>query len=146
MNAYSRLNRLLKAQRLSVQELHRRIISLGISVNIKSLYRLSDENRSIDRLDMRVAGAICQACTVALSEWIAFEDEQGSMRSMALYKQKKLEHMMNQNNNSLLTDVEFAEFQILVREAEEISLYNARLLAQKRVKFGPDMKSVDVES
>ena len=67
MNAYSRLNRLLKAQRLSVQELHRRILSLGIIVNIKSLYRLSDEDRPVDRLDMRVAGAICQACTVAFA-------------------------------------------------------------------------------
>lgn len=146
MNAYSRLNRLLKAQRLSVQELHRRILSLGINVNIKSLYRLSDENRSIDRLDMRVAGAICQACTVALSEWIAFEDELSSMRSMALYKQKKLEHMMNQNNNSLLTEVEFSEFQILVREAEEISLYNARLFAQKKVKLGFDVTRGEVAS
>ena len=146
MNAYSRLNRLLKAQRLSVQELHRRILSLGIIVNIKSLYRLSDEDRPVDRLDMRVAGAICQACTVALSDWIAFEDEQGSMRSMISYKQNKLEQMMNKNNNGLLTDVEFTEFQILVREAEEISLYNARLLAQKKVEFSPDLIRGDVAS
>ncbi len=146
MNAYSRLNRLLKAQRLSVQELHRRILSFGINVNIKSLYRLSDEYRPVDRLDMRVAGAICQACAAALSDWIAFEDDQGAMQSMTTYKQSKLEQMMSKNNNGLLTDVEFSEFQILVREAEEISLYNARLFAQKKVKLGSDVTRGEVAS
>jgi hypothetical protein len=59
MHAYSYLKRLLKQQEISVPELHRRIRTQGLRVNLKSLYRLSDDTQPVDRLDMRVAGAIC---------------------------------------------------------------------------------------
>jgi hypothetical protein len=45
MNAYSRLNAILKQQRLSIPELHRRIRGRGHRINIKSLYRLNEENQ-----------------------------------------------------------------------------------------------------
>ena len=73
MNAYSRLKRLLQQRYLSVSELQSRMQRQGFHVNVKSLYRLSDELYPVDRLDMRVAGAICQACEVSFSEWIVFE-------------------------------------------------------------------------
>ena len=76
VSAYSRLQRLLKRQQLSVPELHRRLRSGGFRVNIKSLYHLSDEDQPLQRLDMRVAGAICQVCAVPLSEWIVFEQNE----------------------------------------------------------------------
>ena len=68
MYAYSRLKRLLKQQRMSVPEPHRRMCSQGLHINVKSLYRLSNDTQPVDRLDMRVAGAICQICAIPLSD------------------------------------------------------------------------------
>lgn len=135
MNAYSRLKGLLTQQRLSIPELHRRIRSQGVVINIKSLYRLSDEHHPLERLDMRVAGAICQVCAVPLSDWIVFEDEDGKLRSLSAEKQKRLDILMAQNNAGTMIEAERNELQALVREAEEITLTNARLLAKQRQRL-----------
>ena len=135
MNAYSRLKRLLTQQKLSIPELHRRIRCQGLKVNIKSLYRLSDEHQSLERLDMRVAGAICQVCAVPLSEWIIFEEEDGKLRTLSAAKQGRLDTLMAQNNAGAMMEAERSELQALVREAEEIALTNARLLAKQRQRL-----------
>jgi transcriptional regulator with XRE-family HTH domain len=135
MNAYSRLKRLLKQKRLSVPELHRRMRAQGLSVNVKSLYRLSDDSQPVERLDMRVAGAICQVCAVPLSEWIVFEEEAQTLRTLTAQQQNSLDALMTRNNEGLLTDTERAELHALVREAEEITLANARLLAQQQQRL-----------
>jgi hypothetical protein len=132
MNAYSRLKRLLKQQQLSVPELYRRIRGNGLRVNIKSLYRLSDEDQAVERLDMRVAGAICQVCAVPLTGWIVFEEDEERLRTLAAEKQKRLDTLMAKNNAGPLTATERNELQGLVCEAEEITLANARLLAAQR--------------
>ena|SRR5437879_4213762 len=132
MSAYSRLKRILQHQKLSIPELHRRILSKGLRINIKSLYRLSDENQPVARLDLRVAGAICQVCAVPLSEWIVFEEEDGKLRTLASDQQERLEVLMAKNNAGQMTDSERSELQTLVRAAEEITLANARLLAAHR--------------
>jgi hypothetical protein len=132
VNAYSRLKRILKQQKMSIPELHRRIRGRGLRVNVKSLYRLSDENQPVERLDMRVAGAICQVCAVSLSEWIVFEEDDGRLRTLASDKQRRLDALMAKNNAGPLTKAESNELQTLVREAEEITLANARLLVVQR--------------
>jgi hypothetical protein len=132
MNAYSRLKRILQQQKISIPELHRRILSRGLQINIKSLYRLSDENQPIERLDLRVAGAICQACAVPLSAWIVFDQEDGKLRKLTSDQQERLELLMSRNNAGQLTDAERNELQALVHAAEEITLANARLLAAHR--------------
>lgn len=137
MNAYSRLKRLLKQQRMSVPELQRRMRSQGLHVNVKSLYRLSDDSQPVDRLDMRVAGAICQVCAVPLSDWIVFEEETASLRTLAAEKQNRLDALMTKNNAGSLTATEREELQALVREAEQITLTNARLLAQQQQRLEP---------
>jgi hypothetical protein len=135
MNAYSRLKHVLKQQQLSIPELHRRLRKEGFQVNVKSLYRLSNAEHPVERLDMRVAGAICQVCTVPLSEWIVFEQEEGKMRVLAAEKQTRLEVLMTKNNAGSLTETEQSELQMLVREAEEITLANARLLIAQRQRL-----------
>ena len=137
MNAYSRLKRLLKKQRTSIPELQRRMRTQGYFVNVKSLYRLSDDTHPVDRLDMRVAGAICRVCAVPLSEWIVFEEETGSLRALASEKQGRLQTLMTKNNAGSLIEREREELQALVREAEEITLANARLLAQQQQRLEP---------
>ena len=137
MYAYSRLKRLLKQQKMSVPELHRRIRGQGLHINVKSLYRLSNDSQPVDRLDMRVAGAICQVCAIPLSEWIVFEEETNALHTLPAEQQARLNILMTKNNEALLTEWEREELQGLVREAEEITLMNARLLAQQQQRLEP---------
>ena len=135
MNAYSRLKHVLKQQQLSIPELHRRLRKEGFQVNVKSLYRLSDAEHPLGRLDMRVAGAICQVCVVPLSEWIVFEQEEGTLRVLGGEKQTRLDALMTKNNAGNLMETERDELQALVREAEELTLANARLLIAQRQRL-----------
>src|ERR1041385_5568824 len=102
MSAYSHLKRVLRELELSVPELHRRIRAAGIQVNLKSLYRLSQEDQPVERLDLRVAGAICRVCAVPLSEWIVFEEDEGALRTLPADKQKRLDLLMARNNEGRL--------------------------------------------
>lgn len=142
LRAYSRLKRLLKQQQLSIPELHRRMGSRGFQVNIKSLYHLSDEDHPVQRLDMQVAGAICQVCAVPLSEWIIFEPDDGRLRSLDPSKQVRLDLLMTKNSAGQMTEAERNELQKLVREAEEITLANARLLAEQSHRLAPSPSNV----
>ncbi len=130
--AFSRLRRLLDDQKLSVPELHRRIRKEGVHVNLKSLYRLRNEEEPLERLDLRVAGAICHACRVPLSDLIAFSPRRAKLRRLSAAQQHRLDALMTKNNDGKLTRKEEAEFRALVRLAEEITLDNARLLAKQR--------------
>lgn len=143
MNAYSRLKRLLKQRQMSVSELHRRMQAQGLNINVKSLYRLSDDSQPVDRLDMRVAGAICQVCAIPLSEWIVFEEGDGVLHVLPQEKQIHLDTLMTRNNAGSLTDTERVELQALVREAEDLTLGNARLLAQQRRRLNPVSTGTD---
>ena len=130
--AYSRLKRLLGERHITVPELQKRIQQRGMHVNLKSLYRLSREHQPLARLDLRVAGAICQVCEVPLSELITFETPKGTLYRFSAAKQKRLDTLMTKNNNGQLTDGEREELRALVREAEELTLVNARILAGQR--------------
>jgi Cro/C1-type HTH DNA-binding domain len=132
IQAYSRLRNILAQRDLSVPELHRRIEGQGQHVNLKSLYRLNDEHRPLTRLDLGVAGVICQVCRVRLSELITFEAAAQKLRRLGAAKEKRLHALMNKNNDGALTRREYRELQELVREAEEITLSNAKALANQR--------------
>lgn len=124
--AYPRLKRVLSELKITVPELHRRMAEKGLRVNKKSLYRLSNEHQPLFRLDLRVAGAICEVCSVALSDLITFETVEENLRRLSAGKQKRLDVLMAKNNDGLLTKNERDELQVLVREVEELSLQNAR--------------------
>jgi hypothetical protein len=132
VQAFSRLKRVLDEQNMTVPALHRRLRAQGLRINLKSLYRLSNDRRPLQRLDLRVAEAICQAFTLPLSDLIAFEEPQRKLRRLTAAKQKRLDALMARNNDGRLTDTEMQELRELVREAEEIMLDNARRLAEQR--------------
>jgi Cro/C1-type HTH DNA-binding domain len=132
IQAYSRLKRLLGERNITVPELQKRIQQRGMHVNLKSLYRLSREHQPLARLDLRVAGAICQVCEVPLSELITFETPRGTLHRLSAAKQKCLDMLMTKNNNGQLTDGEREELRALVRGAEEMTLANACILAGQR--------------
>jgi Cro/C1-type HTH DNA-binding domain len=130
--AHSRLKRLLGERNITVPELQKCIKQRGMHVNLKSLYRLSREHQPLARLDLRVAGAICQVCEVPLSELITFETPKRMLHRLSATKQKRLDRLMAKNNAGQLTGGERDELRVLVREAEEITLANARILAGQR--------------
>jgi hypothetical protein len=135
VQAYSRLKRVLTDQHMTVPELHRRMREQGLRVNLKSLYRLGNDRHPLQRLDLRVAGAICQLFDLPLSDLIAFEEPRPKLRRLPAAKQKRLDALMAKNNEGRLTDSEQQELAALVREAEEVMLDNARLLAGQRQKL-----------
>jgi hypothetical protein len=128
--AYSRLHEVLAERSLTVPELHRRLQQRKVKVNIKSLYRLNDAQRPLARLDLRVAGAICQLCDVTLADLVDFSGEAGKLEKLSAEKQRRLDVLMRKNNEGKLSKREQAELERLVRETQEITLHNARILAR----------------
>ena len=132
VHAYSRLKRVLDEQNMTVPELHRRLLQQGLRINVKSLYRLGKDRQPLQRLDLRVAGAICQVFDLPLSELITFEAPRRQLRRLSAAKQKRLDALMSKSNDGTLSKAEGQELRALVREAEEIMLDNARQLAEQR--------------
>lgn len=136
IQAFSRLPEILGRQNLTVPELHRRMKRRDWDVNIKTLYRLNDAHSPLTRLDLRVAGAICQLCDVNLADLVDFSHGDARLAQLSAEKQKRLDALMDKNNKGKLTANERAELSSLVRETQEITLRNARVLAghQRRLK------------
>jgi hypothetical protein len=132
VRAFSRLNHLLGEHNWTVPELHRRLHQRGLRVNLKSLYRLNDDRRPLERLDLRVAGAVCQVFQVPLSGLITFEEVGEKLRRLPAARQRRLDTLMARNNDGRLSAAERAELGQLVREAEAITLHNARVLSGQR--------------
>jgi hypothetical protein len=128
LQAYSRLKRILSKHKMTVPELRRRIRESGISVTLKSLYRLNDAAQPLERLDLRLAGAICRACRMQLSDWIVFQKPSTKLRRLPAAKQRRLDALLEMNREGRLDALEREELQTLVRETEELSLENARAL------------------
>jgi hypothetical protein len=132
LHAYSRLKQVLAERELTVPLLLQRIQRQGMRVNLKSLYRLSNDRQPVERLDLRVAGVICKVCQMPLSELIVFESPRPRLRRFPASKQRRLDVLMTKNNDGKLTKTEQSELKSLVREAEELTLENARTLASQR--------------
>jgi hypothetical protein len=129
VRAFSRLHHLLGEHHWTVPEFHRRLRARGLRVNLKSLYRLNDERRPLERLDLRVAAAVCQ---VPLSGLTTFAEAGDKLRRLPAARQRRLDTLMDRNNDGRLGTAERAELGHLVREAEAIALHNARVLASQR--------------
>jgi hypothetical protein len=140
LQAYSRLKQVLNREKLTIPELLRRIEQRGLHVNPKSLYRLSNEHQPLQRLDLRVAGAICQVCDVSLSELVDFAPEAKTLSQLPVAKQKRLDVLMAKNNEGKLTVAEQRQLRELVDEAETIMLSNARILKQQHRRLTADSK------
>jgi hypothetical protein len=128
VQAFSQLKHILDEHRLSISQFQRRLEERGLIVNLKSLYRLAKDDRPLERLNLRVAGMICQVCDIPLSKLIAFESSEIRLRRLSASKQKRLDALMNKSNQGRLTSAERKELQELVHDAEEIALSNARKL------------------
>jgi hypothetical protein len=136
LQAYSRLPLVLAGMNLTVFQLHRRLEEAGFPVNIKSLYRLASEE-PLQKIDLRIAAAICRVCNVALGELITLEKPQNRLRQLDGRTQRRLEVLMSKNNDGKLTAIEKREFTQLAEKAHRLSLQNARLLQAGRKRNVP---------
>jgi len=143
--AYSRLRIILAKMNVTVFQLHRRLEAAGFAVNIKSLYRLGSDE-PIQKIDLRIAAAICRVCGVNLGELIALEKTPAQLRQLDGRTQSRLEALMAKNNDGKLTASEKKEFGQLAEKAHRISIENARVLVAERKRSERSRTSVRRET
>jgi hypothetical protein len=129
---WSRLKTVLDRQGLSTADLVRRVSAQGNRVNAKSLYRLSDPQEPLEKVDMRVIGAVCQAVGVGIDDILTF-DEPTMIEAFDAAKQVRMAALATQRSRRAgesLTTAELSELQDLISEAEAVALGNARRLTK----------------
>jgi DNA-binding Xre family transcriptional regulator len=129
--AYSRLRTVLAKRNLTVFQLHRKLDSAGLPVNIKSLYRLTSDE-PLQKVDLRIAGAVCRACDVGIGDLITFQKPRAQLHRLDPRMQARLDELMDKNNEGQLNAREQKEFAALAEEAHRVSLENARMLVAER--------------
>lgn len=131
--AFSRLKILLTERGMSAADLVRKIAQQGDRVNAKSVYRLADPEEPLEKVDMRVVSAVCQALSVALGDILTFE-EPTIIEEIGQAKQVRMDELMARHNadEKSLKPAELQELRQLIEEAEEIAKGNARRLANRR--------------
>jgi hypothetical protein len=132
--AYSRLKQILHKRRWTLAELRKRLEKTGVRPGARALARLDDDATPLERLDLRLAGAICDVCEVPLSGLIVFHNADDGFRRLSATKQKRLDWLLDGNREGTLSRAEHNELHKLVRETEEMTLHNARYLVEQREK------------
>jgi len=128
-DAYSRLKIVLEGKSLSTADLVRAIADQGDRINPKSIYRLVDPEEPIEKADMRVISAICQALGLTIGDILTFE-EPDVIEQFPPAKQDRMDKLMLSVNK--LSAEDLAELRALVDEAEGIARGNARRLASRK--------------
>src|SRR6266481_8030612 len=121
---------LLAEHNMSVLALHKRLKEKGVSVNLKSLYRLA-VSQPLQKFDARIVKPIC-VLGVDLSELISLEKPELSLLKLDPVTQARITNLLDKNNQGTITKRERAELERLVDKAERISLHNARALVEYR--------------
>lgn len=132
LRAYSRLGKILAGRNMTVADLGRLLGRRKIQLNPKTLYRLSDPTAPIERLDMAVAGEVCEALKIDLSELVSFEAARPSLSRLTPSHQRRLDALLERQSEGTLGGRERQELASLVEEAEQLTLRNAKLLARAR--------------
>src|SRR5579862_364070 len=91
--AFSRLKNVLDQNGLTTADLVRRILEQGDRINPKSVYRLADPEEPLEKVDMRVVGAICHALDVGIGDLLTFEEPTGIEQSSAA-KQARMNDLL----------------------------------------------------
>ena len=132
--AFSRLKSVLDGQHMTTADLVRRVQEHGDRVNAKSIYRLADPEEPLEKVDMRVVGAVCQALHVGIGDLLTF-DEPAIIEEFGADKQARMDALMARHHDRTagpLPPGELAELEGLVEEAEAVARGNARRLANRR--------------
>ena len=131
VSLWSNLGMLLAEHNISVLALHKRLQENGVSVNLKSLYRLAG-SQPLQKFDARIVKPICLVLGIGLSELFSLEKPELSLLKLDPVTQARITNLLDKNNQGTITKRERAELERLVDKAERISLHNARALAEYR--------------
>jgi hypothetical protein len=131
--AFSRLKVILDEKGLSAADVVRRIAEQGDRINPKSVYRLVDPEEPLEKVDMRVIGAVCQALSIGIGDVLTF-DEPTIIEEMPAASQARMDELMvrHKSGSHPLSEPEIADLRRLVDEAEAVARGNARRLANRR--------------
>jgi DNA-binding Xre family transcriptional regulator len=132
--AFSRLKSVLDRQGLSTADLIRRVQEQGDRINAKSIYRLADPEEPLEKVDMRVVGAVCQALEIGIGDLLTF-DEPTIIEEFAPTKQARMDVLMHRHHEGAdqgLSAPELAELQELVERGEVVGGGNVLPLANRR--------------
>jgi DNA-binding Xre family transcriptional regulator len=129
--AYSGLGSILVERDMSVRDLGELLEKRGTPVSKNTLYRLS-KSEPIDRIEVQILGALRDALEVSLDDLLIFEAPSKGLQQLSASKQKRLHELMAKNTEGKLGGSERGEFLRLGREAERLTLANARQLAAQR--------------
>lgn len=138
IRCYSRLSNILSERKMTVADLARELGRRDVHINLKTLYRLTDPIAAIERLDMGVAGEICKVLRIDLSVLVSFEASRRDtgFKKLPPGRQRRLDALLDHQSTSELSVREKKDLAELVREAEELTLHNARTLARARHAVG----------
>ena len=140
--AWSTLRTLLAEKNLTVVDLHEKLREQGFDVNNKSLYRLT-ASRPVQKIDIAIARAICEALGVGLEDLIVFQKPKFELQRLDRRSENQLDRLMDKNNEGKLTEKERAKFKALLDEVQKITLYNSKMLVdQKRLRESKHSKVV----
>jgi DNA-binding Xre family transcriptional regulator len=129
--AWSTLRTLLAERNLTVLDLHEKVRSQGFEVNKKSLYRLA-ASRPIHKVDMDIARAVCEALGIELGDLIQWQEPRLVLRRLDRKSEKELDRLMDKNNQAKLREKERSRFEELLRQVQEIALYNSKILVDQK--------------
>ncbi|HEX5502196.1 MAG TPA: helix-turn-helix transcriptional regulator [Thermomicrobiales bacterium] len=131
--AYSRLAFLLEERDSTRAALWQRVREQGDSIDMKTLNRLADPDRPVKLLDTRVAGAICRALGVDMSELLVFVDSPPPhLATLPTERQQRLDALLERNAEGRIATGEHEELRALVEETGRLSLTNAQTLTEHR--------------
>ena len=116
---------------MSVLALHKRLQEKGVSVNLKSLYRLAS-SQPLQKFDARIVKPICFVLSIDLSELISLEKPELSLLKLDPVTQARITNLLDKNNKGTIAKRERTELERLVEKAEKISLHNAQALVEYR--------------
>ena len=127
--AYSTLPELLTRMRLTVADVHKRLIKRGFRFDKKTLYRLASP-APLHRIDAPVMGAICAEFKVSLDDLLVWEPVKPKLHRIDAGMQERLDVLLEKNNEGTITAAEKKELEELGETVERLSLENARMLAR----------------
>jgi hypothetical protein len=127
--AYSTFPDLLTKMRLTVADVHKRLIKRGFRFDKKTLYRLASP-APLHRIDAPVMGAICAEFKVSLDDLLVWEPVKPKLHRIDAGMQERLDALLEKNNEGTITAAEKKELEELGETVEHLSLENARMLAR----------------
>lgn len=126
--AYSTFPDLLAELRLTVADVHQRLIARGWKFDKKTLYRLAS-HEPMQTINAPVVGAVCEEFKIGLEDLLVWERPAPKLHKIDARTQARLDCLMRKNNEGTLNAAERKELGALGETVERLSLENARMLA-----------------